>query len=660
MRTIADFRRAATPGSRWLCINYRYPNVSGLRTITGGKSVLAYSGAQVDGTTFDNGRLEFPKTSECRIEGNSLHYLGRLGPGGVDWTWTLIPDGSGDDAARLPRFFVARPVSRLLRGTNEMPWCVYDTARAAVANAGGPNAKDNGLGAYFPSEADAHAWVAKHTSTGAAGGPSPQAQACPNGHGPMALRRGPQTPEQRACGTWYDCAQCKSSLLVPSPELRDQLDAQAAKADPAAPYTAAVKALDLPAEWFWTVVVRQRKAIGATVKAGGSIVFRVPPAATPEQLARFVRANRPKLGQMVAKMTGYSAAPPVKELVNGEGFLWLGRNHKLRIADPGPQRCCPYCKQEVVRDPAVPVLAQRRHAAGLSSGPSFELSVLRDSLSRKAIVRWYIQRGQAWVDEHAPAWIQRMGVADGLRIVVRDLGKRTWGRYVRAGHLIELDWTLFQLERQHVESVLVHELAHATRPGGKPHGPAWRRVMDRAMFDWPDRAKRMEEAGHHVWQGDVAGPKARPVEPAPAPVAGPATETRRELPAPGETDPAVRWRFLGQISSGAGGPEHRARWARYVAAIRRVHGLADGATHDELIAARNADGRSWAEKCTAYWHMYAHLMFEEGAARTAAAEPYPARLDPERSAADVGAGPALDPWEQLVQLALTFPAQVAQ
>ena len=50
------------------------------------------------------------------------------------------------------------------------------------------------------------------------------APTCPIGHGPMVLRPiGQQTPEQRWCGTWWDCESCRSSVLIPSPELAAQM-----------------------------------------------------------------------------------------------------------------------------------------------------------------------------------------------------------------------------------------------------------------------------------------------------------------------------------------------------------------------------------------------------------------------------------------------------
>lgn len=52
---------------------------------------------------------------------------------------------------------------------------------------------------------------------------------CPTSqeHGVMVLRPlERQTPEQRWCGTWYDCQQCHASTLIKSEELITQLEEQ--------------------------------------------------------------------------------------------------------------------------------------------------------------------------------------------------------------------------------------------------------------------------------------------------------------------------------------------------------------------------------------------------------------------------------------------------
>lgn len=87
MKTVADFKREATPGSVWRSDHKLRPGASGIRRVIGGKTVLSYAFENVDGKTGTNGRLEFPKASEARFEGDSVYFLD--GPGGnVMFVWT--------------------------------------------------------------------------------------------------------------------------------------------------------------------------------------------------------------------------------------------------------------------------------------------------------------------------------------------------------------------------------------------------------------------------------------------------------------------------------------------------------------------------------------------------------------------------------------------
>ncbi|MGK5740799.1 hypothetical protein [Micromonospora sp. URMC 103] len=109
---------------------------------------------------------------------------------------------------------------------------------------------------------------------------------------------------------------------------------------------------------------------------------------------------------------------------------------------------------------------------------------------------------------------------------------------------------------------------------------------------------------HHMlgdtW-ADVDGPAVRHlVEQQPAVTGTADTAGVEELPPPGETDPAARWKLLGEVSMGSE-PAALARQQRMFAAMRRVHELPDDAPFEEIRAARDSDDRRWKEKCLAYW-----------------------------------------------------------
>lgn len=164
MQSIADFKRAAVPGSRWLCINRLYPETSGLRTITDGKTKLHFTGEHINGKKITNGGLDIPKVAECRIEGDSLHMLHTPGSDRVAWTWTLLSSNAEWYHTSPPRFFAASPLREGLRGPAGKPWCVYDRDKDRAVNAAG-DAVDEGA-AYFATQAEAEELVERLEPTG--------------------------------------------------------------------------------------------------------------------------------------------------------------------------------------------------------------------------------------------------------------------------------------------------------------------------------------------------------------------------------------------------------------------------------------------------------------------------------------------------------------
>ncbi|MEU9507799.1 hypothetical protein AB0D32_16160 [Micromonospora sp. NPDC048170] len=123
-----------------------------MRTITGGKSRLHFTGFHPDGT-ITNGSLNIPRADECRIDGNTLHMLQYPNADLIAWTWTLLAPTSEWHDKFPPRYFAAMPLREGLRGTAETPWCVYDRDHDKAVNAIGQAVEDSA--AYFATQAEA-------------------------------------------------------------------------------------------------------------------------------------------------------------------------------------------------------------------------------------------------------------------------------------------------------------------------------------------------------------------------------------------------------------------------------------------------------------------------------------------------------------------------
>ncbi|RKR92695.1 hypothetical protein BDK92_7173 [Micromonospora pisi] len=260
----------------------------------------------------------------------------------------------------------------------------------------------------------------------------------------------------------------------------------------AAPYVTALTAAALP-DWLrWRVEIRpRRRSLGIITEPGGQVVIAIPPGVDPQRVVAVVQASLAQLRRHVRDSEESALRRPVKELVNGEGFPLLGANHRLRL----------------VGDADMPIVGEPGPSTW-SGVRTRQLTLRRDAASAATIVGWYQAQGQAFADRYAPEMAARLGVADGLTVRVRGYrpgqGVASWGTYRPRTHSISLHWSLFQLPREMPEAVLAHEVAHAARPSGGPHGRGWERLFVRLVPEWRERARELELAARSMWFGDVA------------------------------------------------------------------------------------------------------------------------------------------------------------
>lgn len=243
---------------------------------------------------------------------------------------------------------------------------------------------------------------------------------------------------------------------------------------PVHPAQQAIAALPLPDEWEWELVVRpRRRTLGIDVAPDGGVRFAVPPDADPRVVADAVRSRLPRLADEVRRRRE-RPAEQVKELVDGTGFAYLGRRHRLRIVPAGADR------------------RVRLHQGRLELPRPVDRRT-----GGRSIVDWYTERGSRWLAMRMPSYAGVIGVSPkGLE--VRDLGSR-WGACAPDG-TITLHWAVLQLPTTLVDLVLVHELCHLRTPG---HGAAFRGHLRRTLPDADERERRFAEQEPELWRGAV-------------------------------------------------------------------------------------------------------------------------------------------------------------
>ena len=211
----------------------------------------------------------------------------------------------------------------------------------------------------------------------------------------------------------------------------------------------------------------RRRTLEITVERSGALIVSAPPGVGIDLLRNFVSEKRFWIYTKLAEKDRLHRKVPSKEFVGGEGFLYLGRSHRLKLVD----------EQDTPLK-----LANGRFALRKDAQPG----------ARDLFIRWYSNSARAWLADRVANYQARMEVAPA-GVKVQDLGYR-WGSCGK-GSCLYFHWKTILLPARIAEYVVVHEMAHLHEPH---HTPAFWLRVERAMPDYAQRKDWLTEHGMDV------------------------------------------------------------------------------------------------------------------------------------------------------------------
>lgn len=211
----------------------------------------------------------------------------------------------------------------------------------------------------------------------------------------------------------------------------------------------------------------RRRTMQITVERDGGLVLFAPPQVGDDQLRAFVEEKRFWIYTKLAAKDRLLRTVPRKEFVGGEGFMYLGRSHRLKLIDE--------------QDMPLKLVAGR-------------FCLHRDALpaARDHFIHWYSERAKAWLSGRVAEYQSRMEV-EPAGVKLQDLGYR-WGSCGK-GNWLYFHWKTILLPARIAEYVVVHEIAHLHEPH---HTPAFWLRVERAMPDYAQRKVWLAEHGIDV------------------------------------------------------------------------------------------------------------------------------------------------------------------
>ena len=211
----------------------------------------------------------------------------------------------------------------------------------------------------------------------------------------------------------------------------------------------------------------RRKTLQITVERTDELILSAPPEVDEPQLLAFVQSKRFWVYTKLAERDRLQKQVGRKEFVAGEGFLYLGRSHRLKVVE------------------------EQDTALKLSNG---RFALRNDALpaAREHFIRWYSERARVWLMGRVADYQARMEVAPA-GVKVQDLGYR-WGSCGK-GDWLYFHWKTMLLPARIAEYVVVHEIAHLHEAH---HTPAFWLRVERAMPDYAQRKAWLAEHGIDV------------------------------------------------------------------------------------------------------------------------------------------------------------------
>ncbi|MDI7925232.1 M48 family metallopeptidase [Ferirhizobium litorale] len=211
----------------------------------------------------------------------------------------------------------------------------------------------------------------------------------------------------------------------------------------------------------------RRKTLQITVERSGELSITAPTGVAEKDLASFVEEKLLWIHTKIEEKARLQKRAPIKEFVNGEGFLYLGKSHRLRIVENQLVDLC------------------------LKNG-RFCLRASSAHRARDVFIAWYTRRALKWFSQQVAEHANRMGV-EVCEVKVQDLGFR-WGSFGADGR-VSFHWKAILLPPRIAQYVIIHELAHAHHPD---HSANFWIKVEQHLPDWRTRKSWLAENGIQV------------------------------------------------------------------------------------------------------------------------------------------------------------------
>jgi len=201
-----------------------------------------------------------------------------------------------------------------------------------------------------------------------------------------------------------------------------------------------------------------RKTVSIFIERDGSVMARVPETLSDDQISEVIKSKEYQIHKNLAEWQQLNERRVEREYVNGQSFLYLGRNYRLKLVDEKLGK------------------VKLRHGY-------FLLSKSDQHKARDLFIEFYKNKLNEKIGPIVERYKSQLGVEPN-EVKVMEL-KNRWASATPKGN-VNFHWKCAMAPIDVLHYIVVHELAHLIHPN---HTPAFWNDVDKIM---PNYDKQMQ------------------------------------------------------------------------------------------------------------------------------------------------------------------------
>ena len=217
------------------------------------------------------------------------------------------------------------------------------------------------------------------------------------------------------------------------------------------------------------VEYRNRKTMAIQIEPPDEILVITPIGVSKDLIKEKVKAKGRWIIKKLIELKEIGYRPFNREFINGEAFMYLGRNYSL----------------EIIKDNNV-----KRPKVNFSDGKFYLTTPLKDqNIMRGVLEKWYRKEAKKIINKRVELYKPKIGIEPN-KIKIKEQKKR-WGSCTSKGN-VYFNWRSIMAPSNIIDYIVVHEMIHLIH---RDHSKKFWDKVESILPDYKSRKKWLRDYG---------------------------------------------------------------------------------------------------------------------------------------------------------------------